>query len=147
VRQAEAAVAAARAGLTAAEAALEAARVQLAQTELTAPFAGSVARLNLEVGELAAPGTPAVVLADLEAWQVETTDLAEADVVLVRAGQPATVTLDALPGQSLTAEVTAISALAETNRGNVTYAVTLALDAAQAPLRWGMTAFVDITVR
>jgi len=141
VRQAEAALQVAQAGLTAAEA-------QRAQAELAAPFAGTVVQLSLEVGELAVPGAPVVQLADLAAWRMRTTDLAETDVVLVRPGQPAAVTLDALPGQTFAATVAEISALAETNRGSVTYAVTLDLAPVPSgsPLRWGMTAFADIDV-
>jgi multidrug efflux pump subunit AcrA (membrane-fusion protein) len=138
-RQAEAAREVALAGLAAAQA-------QLAQADLTAPFAGVVVQINLEVGELAVPGAPVVQLADLAAWRMRTTDLAETDVVLVRVGQPATITLDALAGQTFAATVAEISALAETNRGSVTYAVTLDLAPVDAPLRWGMTAFADIDV-
>jgi HlyD family secretion protein len=146
VAQAQAALDLARAGLEAARAAQAAAEAQLAQATLTAPFAGTVARVNLEMGELATPAVPAIILADLSRWQVRTVDLAESDVVIIRPGQPATITLDALPGETLRGTVTEISTLAETNRGNVTYAVTIALDGADARLRWGMTAFVDVRV-
>jgi multidrug efflux pump subunit AcrA (membrane-fusion protein) len=153
VQQAQAAQAAAEAGRAVAEAALEvaqagltAAQTQLAQATLLAPFAGTVVSVNVEVGELAAPGVPVVVLADLEHWQMRTNDLAETDVVLVRPGQAAVVTLDALAGVELAGTVTEIADVAETNRGNVTYAVTVALDPASAQLRWGMTAFADIHV-
>jgi hypothetical protein len=77
---------------------------------------------------------------------MRTSDLAENDVVLVQVGQRASVTLDALADASFSGTVTDIAALAETNRGNVTYAVTIELEPADAPLRWGMTAFADIDV-
>lgn len=144
---AEAALAVAEAARAVAEAGLSAAQTQLAQTTLTAPFAGTVVALDLEVGELATPGVPVVRLADLTQWQMRTSDLAETDVVLVRPGQTALITLEALAGVELTGTVTEIAETAETNRGNVTYAVTVTLDpAAGQPLRWGMTAFADIQV-
>jgi multidrug resistance efflux pump len=146
VEQARAAQAAAEAAVQAAEAGLEAARAQLAQAELVAPFAGTVVRVEAEVGELVSPGVPVVMLADLDTWRVQTSDLAETDVVLVRPGQRATVAFDALPGISFDGVVTEIASLAETNRGNVTYAVTVELEPVGDPLRWGMTAFVDINV-
>jgi multidrug resistance efflux pump len=148
VAQAQAAVLQAEAALQVAQAGLAAAEAQLAQAELTAPFAGTVIQVTLEVGELAPPGAPVIQLADLAAWRMRTTDLAETDVVLVRVGQTATVTLDALSGQTFAAAVSEIAALAETNRGSVTYAVTLDLAPVPtgAPLRWGMTAFADIDV-
>jgi multidrug efflux pump subunit AcrA (membrane-fusion protein) len=67
--------------------------------------------------------------------------------LLVRLGQPASVTLDAFSGQSFAGTVAEIAQAAETNRGNVTYAVTVELAPVSAPLRAGMTAFVDINVR
>lgn len=146
VEQAQAQVGQAEAALEVAQAGLAAAEVQLGQATLTAPFAGTVVRVDLEVGELAVPGVPAIQLADLGAWRVRTIDLAETDVVWVRVGQPAAITFDALADESFAGTVTEIDALAETNRGNVTYAVTLALEPVAAPLRWGMTAFADIEV-
>jgi HlyD family secretion protein len=144
--QAQAALDLAQAGLEAAQAAQAAAEAQLAQATLTAPFAGIVVSVNVEVGELATPALPAVVLADLNRWQVRTVDLAESDVALVRPGQAAAITLDALPGETLSGTVSEISLTAETSRGNVTYAVTVDVAAGEARLRWGMTAFVDVRV-
>jgi HlyD family secretion protein len=138
--------AAAEAQVAQARAALDAAEAQLAQTELHAPFAGTVVSLNVEVGEVVAPGAPALVLADLSQWRVKTSDLSETDVVLVRPGQTAAVTLDAFADQTFNGVVTEIGSLAETNRGNTTYPVTILLDPAEVTLLWGMTAFVDISV-
>ncbi|MCC6190712.1 MAG: efflux RND transporter periplasmic adaptor subunit, partial [Anaerolineales bacterium] len=128
LEQAEAQVRQAEAALEMASAGLAAAKAQQAQATLAAPFAGTVVRLDLEAGELATPGAPVVELADLGAWRVRTVDLAETDVVLVRVGQTAAITLDALADETFTGRVTEIAAVAETNRGNVTYAVTLELD-------------------
>lgn len=146
IDQAQGALEAALAGKQVALAALEAAQTQLAQATLLAPFAGTVIEIEIEVGELAAPGLPVLALADLSQWQMVTNDLAETDVVLVKPGQRATVTLDALADQTFTGAVIEIGALAEVNRGNTTYPVTIKLEATDAALRWGMTAFVDIAV-
>jgi multidrug efflux pump subunit AcrA (membrane-fusion protein) len=139
-------IAAAQAQVAQAQAALDAAQANLAQATLAAPFGGTVVSVSTEVGEMAVPGAPLVVLADFSTWRMKTTDLAETDVVLVAPGQSASVTLDAFPGQTFKGTVTEISNLAETNRGNTTYAVTIALDPVTAALRWGMTAFADISV-
>ena len=139
--------AAADAQVAQARAALDAAEAQFAQTELRAPFAGTIVSLNVEVGEVVAPGAPVLVLADLSQWQVKTSDLSETDVVLVRPGQTVAVTLDAFADLTFNGVVTEIGSLAETNRGNTTYAVTIELDPIDTPLRWGMTAFADIEVR
>ena len=137
----------AKAGLEAAKAALAAAQAHLDQATLKAPFAGTIVSLSTEVGEVVTPGAPVLVLVDESKWRMQTNDLSETDVVLVRLGQSATVTLDAFGDQTFHGVVTEIASIAETNRGNTTYAVTMHLDSTDAPLRWGMTAFVDIDVK
>ncbi|MBM2851234.1 MAG: Biotin lipoyl 2 protein [Anaerolineales bacterium] len=137
----------AKAGLEAAKAALAAAQAQLDQATLKAPFAGTIVSLSTEVGEVVTPGAPVLVLVDISKWRMKTNDLSETDVVLVRLGQSVTATLDAFGDQTFHGVVTEIASIAETNRGNTTYAVTIDLDPTDAPLRWGMTAFVDIDVR
>lgn len=137
----------AEAGLEAAKAALAAAQAQLDQATLKAPFAGTIVSLSTEVGEVVTPGAPVLVLVDEAKWRMKTNDLSETDVVLVRPGQSVTATLDAFGDHTFHGVVTEIASIAETNRGNTTYAVTIDLDPTDAPLRWGMTAFVDIDVR
>jgi hypothetical protein len=56
------------------------------------------------------------------------------------------VTLDAFADLTFNGVVTEIGSLAETNRGNTTYPVTILLHSAEVTLLWGMTAFVDIDV-
>ncbi len=144
VDAAQAQVDQAKAGLESAQGALAAALAQLDQATLTAPFTGIIVNLTTEVGEVVTPGAPVLVLVDESKWRMKTNDLSETDVVLVRSGQPATVTLDAFGDRTFHGVVTEVGSIAETNRGNTTYAVTMDLDPTDAPLRWGMTAFVDI---
>ncbi|HEY8414880.1 MAG TPA: efflux RND transporter periplasmic adaptor subunit, partial [Thermaerobacter sp.] len=99
------AIAAAEADVAAATAALQRARAALAETELRAPFAGTVVTVDIRPGEYAGPGVAVLRLADLSSWQVETRDLTEIQVAQVREGQPVTVTLDALPGVELRGKV------------------------------------------
>ena len=139
------AIVAAEASVRQAEAALEATRVALAETELRAPFAGTVADVTLEVGEIVAPGVPLAIVADFSAWQVETDDLSEMDVVQIRAGQKVEVCVDALPDQSFRGRVVEVALVSELERGDVTYVVSIELDdVGDALLRWGMTTLVNI---
>lgn len=141
------AIAIAEAGVAEAEAALAGAQSVLADFELMAPFSGIVARVDAEVGELVSPGTPVISLGNTSTWYVETDDLSEIDVVQVAIGQPVKVTVDAIPDREFQGIVTDIAPRSETKRGDVTYTVSIELNAAtDAPLRWGMTAFVDINV-
>jgi multidrug efflux pump subunit AcrA (membrane-fusion protein) len=138
---------AARANVSQAQAAVEAAQAAMNEATLIAPFDGVIAQLNVESGQVVGPGSPIVSLADQSAWLVETDDLSEVDVVHVQIDQPVTITLDALPGVTLRGVVTAITPRAQTKRGDVTYTVTVKVTDAEARLRWGMTAQVEIKVR
>ncbi len=146
ILQAQAGVAQAEAALLQAQTNLQAAEVALARTTVRAPFAGTVAAVNVEVGDLAAPGAPIVSLADFSGWLVETTDLTELDVVNINPGDPVEIRVDAISGETLHGTIQTIDSMATPSRGDVTYAVTIALDdATRLPLRWGMTVFVDVS--
>jgi HlyD family secretion protein len=127
-----------------AEAALETARAALEDTELRAPFSGTVTEINVDIGETAAPGDVIVVLATLDRLQVLTTDLIELDVARLREGQPVIVKVDALPDVSLSGRVTRIDLQSVDHHGDVTYPVTVELEETVPELRWGMTAMVEI---
>jgi multidrug efflux pump subunit AcrA (membrane-fusion protein) len=112
---------------------------------LVAPFAGTISAITLEPGELVIPGNPVGSLADTTRWVVETTDLVELDVVHVSDGQLVEITIEALPGELLRGEVSDIGRVPEINRGDVVYRVRITLDDyPDLPLRWGMTALVNI---
>lgn len=137
-------IAAVKADVAAAEAALAQARVALAETELRAPFAGTVASLDVKAGEQVAPGSPIVRLADLSAWQVETDDLTELNVVRVHKGDLVSVSFDAIPDLELTGHVARSEAIGENKMGDITYTVVVELDEYDERLRWNMTATVII---
>jgi HlyD family secretion protein len=128
---------------------IEAAKVALSQAELDldkatlrAPFAGNVARLDLTVGELAGPTTPAIVVADLSSWRVETDDLTELEVVRLREGDAVTVSFDALPGLELPGRVRQIKPMGANRQGDIVYTVVVDLEQSEPRLRWNMTAVV-----
>jgi HlyD family secretion protein len=118
--------------------------VVLDETELRAPFAGTIAALDLKVGETVVPGTPVVHLADLATWQIETTDLTELNIVRVRPGSAVTVTFDAIPALELPGTVSRIRALGENKQGDITYVVTITPDRQDERLHWNMTASVSM---
>jgi HlyD family secretion protein len=137
--------------LVAARVDIDAAQVELAQAELDleratlyAPIAGSVAELNLTVGELAGPGAPAIILADMGTWKIETADLSELDVVRLREGDTATLTFDALPDLRLPGTITQIKPIGANRQGEIVYTVVIAPDQFDPRLRWNMTAIVTV---
>ena len=126
-----------------AEAALQSARNAVADTELRAPFAGTIARLSMKAGETAAPGALVAVLADFSNWQVETSDLTEIKVPSVKEGQAVAVTFDALPELTLKGAVDSIGVMNQVSSGDIVYPVRIKLIDADPRLRWGMTAAVE----
>lgn len=140
------ALALAQARLENAAAQMAAAQAAARNLELRAPFAGTLVVNDLKVGQYVLPGTPLVVLADISQWQVETNDLAEVDVALLQPGMSATITLDAFPGREFSGVIRLIDYLGQERRGDMTYTVTLDFDPGDVPVRWGMTAYVDIPI-
>jgi HlyD family secretion protein len=125
-----------------AQAAIDSAQIAVEQTDLRAPIAGTIAQLNLKPGELTPRDKPAVILADLSGWQIETDDVTEIKVPTLKVGQGATVVFDALPGVELKGEVTSISSVAQVKSGDVVYPVKIKLIDTDPRLRWGMTTAV-----
>jgi len=126
-----------------AQAAVDAAQVTLDQTQIVAPFDGTISKVDIHIGETVNPGQPAITIANLDGLQIETTDLNEIDVARINVGSSASVTFDALPGVTVNGKVTKIAPKSSPGAG-VNYKVTIQLDKLPDALRWGMTAFVDI---
>ncbi len=123
---------------------LDQARHQLEGTTLTAPHDGTITLVGIKEGELSG-GQPAFILTDLSQFHVDIL-VDEIDIGRVAVGQPVTITLDALPGETLSSQVNEIAQTAQLDSGVVTYKVTIRLapTAADVPLRTGMTTNVDI---
>ena len=135
---------AAQADLTAAQTTLMQRQVELADTELRAPFAGVIAALDLEVGEQATAGAPVVQLADQTQWHIETDDLTEINVIYVQEGDRVNISIDALPELELEGTVLRIKPLGENKQGDITYTATILPKESDERLRWNMTASVTI---
>jgi HlyD family secretion protein len=137
-------IASADADIASAQADVQRAQAALADTELHAPFAGTVATVDAKVGEAVTAGAPIVQLADFSAWQVETTDLTEINIVNVQVGGAATLSFDAIPDLDLNGKVTNIEPFGTDHQGDIVYKVTVTPDKMDDRLRWNMTAKVTI---
>ena len=124
-----------------AQAGLEKARAELAQTRLIAPYTATVVEINATEGEFSPIDEPAVILADLSRFQIETTDLNELDVSNLQVGQGAEIQFPALV-MSISGTISQISPKAEVVDGNVVYKIILYLDHQPNELIWGMSADV-----
>jgi HlyD family secretion protein len=134
----------ANANVAEAVAALQQAQASLTDTELRAPLAGTLAALYAKKGEQVVAGQPVIELADLTAWQVETDDLTELDIVGVQEGDAVTVTFDAIEGLELAGTVERIKPIGLEKLGDITYTVVIRLEEQDPRLRWNMTAVVTV---
>lgn len=132
------------------EAAIAKAQISLRQAErrlalatLSAPFAGTVAKVDMRIGE-PADATSIITLADLSSFHIDL-PVDELDVAQITEGQAARIALDALPDAAIEGAVTAIAPLADRSaQGTTTYEVTVVLAKDSAVVRAGMTAVVEI---
>ncbi len=129
-----------------AQALVDSAKAVLAtQSNLTAPFAGTVISVDIAPYETVTPGQVVMVLGDLSKYRIETTDLSERDVNKVQVGQTASVFMDAL-GETFTGRVVDIARISSEIGGDVVYKVTIAFDEQPSDLLWGMSADVEINI-
>ena len=124
----------AEAQLAQASADLSFAEAQLQNTVIRAPFSGVVVKKMAEVGESVAPIPPGVnistssgaivALADLQTLEVEA-DVAEANVAKVASGQPAEVTVEAIPDRRYKAVLRQVIPTADRTKATVMVKVTI----------------------
>jgi RND family efflux transporter MFP subunit len=124
----------AKAQLAQQEADLAFVEAQMQHTVIRAPFAGVVIKKMAEVGESVAPIPPGVnisiasgaivALADLATLEVEA-DVAEANVAKVGNGQPAEVTVEAIPDRRYEAVLRQVIPTADRTKATVMVKVTI----------------------
>jgi len=132
----------------AARAEVEAAQTTVNSMYIIAPFDGQVLWVDNVAGDLVDANTFSVYIADMDHLYVNT-QVDESDIANVKLGNQAEVTLDAVPGVTLTGKVTAINPVGENVSGLVKYTVRVDLDKVSADtfLPLGTTANVTITVK
>lgn len=125
-----------------AEIALEQAKLNLAQTQVVAPFDGVVTAVDIQVGQSASGA--AITIADLENLEV-VVNMSEVDVTQIAVGQSVEVTLDAVSDVTLNGAVTQIAPAGTQSSGVVNYPVTVTLEKTPDTIKTGMTANLTIT--
>ena len=136
LRSAEAARAAAAAGLVQARRALR-------DTRIAAPGNGLVASRKVEAGEMLAPGMEVANIIDISSVKIKLS-VPEEEVVQLSAGQEVTVTVDALPGLRLPGTIYTVGAKSESPSGHTYPVEVIVKNDQQASLRAGMFARVEI---
>jgi HlyD family secretion protein len=154
IETARATQSAAREEVTRSEAALAGAQDNLSKTRFVAPFDGVVSALDVEQGEIVITGTmnnagtQIMVVSDLSRMLVRA-DVDETDVVEMKLGQKAKITVDALPDTSFAGTVveignTAKRSIVSTSEGQTNFEVKVVFDSQVPQVRPGMTADVEI---
>lgn len=127
-----------------AAAAVLAAQAELAKTIITAPFSGTVTRVDIDRGETVAAHTPVISMITPSNFEIETF-VPEADIAKIKRGDHAKITLDAYdPNLYFDATVIAIDPAETVLEGVSTYKVTFEFIDPEELGRSGMTANLDI---
>jgi len=97
---------AAQAQLDAAKAQLQNAELQLSYTTITAPAAGHVSERTVRAGDVVSPSTGLMAVVGDNVWV--TANYKETQLAGIHPGNPATITIDAVPGITFHAKVNSI---------------------------------------
>jgi HlyD family secretion protein len=139
--------------IAAAQAAVDKKRLTLADAEaalagaqLLAPFDGTILQTNVSVGDQVTANTTILTIANLKSLQV-VASVDETTIRQISAGQDATITFDAFPGQSFQGKVLSVPLQGLLQGGVMVYAVPVSLTGADnLALLVGMTANVEVQV-
>jgi HlyD family secretion protein len=127
--------------------ALEDAAGRLADSTLRAPFAGIVSLVNVEPGDQVGARAEILVLSNPAIVEVDGI-VDEVDVLSLREGVRAEVTLDALPGRRLEGTLTEIAPAALSQQGVVSYPIRISLELPRRmEPREGLSAVANIVLR
>ena len=139
-----------RASVVRAETNFELAQLRLDDVIIRAPLAGTILEKNVEEGQViqsasqnVSGGTTLVIMADLKFMQVRTV-VDETDMGDIRAGMPATVTVEAYPQERFMVIVEKIEPQALVQQNVTMFPVIVQLDNDSGLLRPGMNAEVEI---
>lgn len=134
------------ADIAAAQARVDAAQATVNSASIIAPFSGTVTQAEPLSGDQVTAASPAFRIDDLSNLLVDV-QVSEVDINSVAANQPAILTLDAIPGKTYHGQVTEVSQAGDQTSGAVNFTVTVQLTDADADVKPGMTAAVNIVTQ
>lgn len=131
--------------ILAAQARVDAAQATLNLARVIAPFDGTVTESYPLPGDQVSAGATAFRLDNLTSLFVDV-EVSEVDINSIQIGQPVTLTFDAILGKEYHGEVVEVSQVGSAEQGVVNFKVTVELTDADASVKPGMTAAVNIVV-
>ena len=132
--------------ITAAQARVTAAQATLDKARIAAPFDGTITEVISKVNDQVTPGTPAFRLDDLSSLWVDV-GVSEIDINRVEIGQPVILSFDAILAKKYNGQVVEVAPVGSSNQGIVDFKVKVQLSDADAEVRPGMTAAVEIIIQ
>ena len=132
-----------RANLQAAQAQVQAQQALMAEKHIRAPFAGRLGIRQVDVGQYLAVGTAIVTLQQLNPLYVDFY-LPQQALSQLQVGQTVDVSIDAFPGQTFPAKISALDAVVDTTSRSLQVRATLPND--NLLLRPGMFASVKVDI-
>ena len=109
---------------------------------VTAPFNGTLVKIDVEQEQSVYAGQLLAVIADFSTWYVESTDITELEIVDFVVDDMITLEFDALPEESIRGKVIEINDFPELRFNDVIYRVRIELPDHDLPLRWKMSAII-----
>jgi HlyD family secretion protein len=131
--------------IEAAQARVEAAKSTINLARVISPFAGTVTESYVLVGDQVGAGDTAFRVDNLSSLLVDV-KVSEVDINRVTIGQPVNLTFDAILGKEYHGEVIEVTQAGTVDEGVVNFTVTVELTDADALVKPGMTAGVNIVV-
>lgn len=123
--------------------ALQDARETLADYVIRAPFAGTIAALDVRRGDSVSGGTAVATVITKE--QLAEITLNEVDAATVAVGNPVKLTFDAIDGLTIDGKVAQIDTIGMVSQGVVSYTVTVSFNTQDDRIKSGMSVSADIT--
>lgn len=115
---------------------------KLADYYIRAPFAGTIAKLNVKKADSVSSGTAVATIITQE--KLAEISLNEVDIGKVKVGQKVTLTFDAVEGLTAVGEVAEVDAVGTVSQGVVSYNIKIKFDANDDRIRPGMSVSASI---
>lgn len=131
--------------LAAAQSRVDALQAAIGMADLEAPFNGTVTEVNSMIGDQVSPGTASFRIDDLSRLLADV-EVTEVDINLVKVGQTATLTFDAIANKEYNGKVVEVGQVGTSSgsQGTVNFKVTVEIIDPDEQVKPGMTAAVNI---
>ena len=123
--------------------AVQTAQENLDAIKLTAPFDGTITQADVIPNAVVSAGTQAFRIDNLSSLVVAV-QVTEIDINGIQAGQPATITFDAIPNKTYNGKVIKSDLAGTVSQNSVNFTVTVQITDADAQIKPGMAANVTI---